>query len=114
MNLKNRVQLIGNLGSTPIVKNFESGNKMVRFSLATSDVYKKNGEFIKDTQWHNIVTWGKVAKIAEDNLTTGCEVVIDGRLNQRSYVDKEGSKRYITEIIASNIVFRKITENVEN
>ncbi|MDR2010245.1 MAG: single-stranded DNA-binding protein [Bacteroidales bacterium] len=117
MNLRNRVQLIGNLGSVPVIKNFESGNKLTRFTLATSDVYKKDNKYVKDTQWHIIVAWGKIAEIAEKNLTTGSEVVIDGRLTQRSYTDKNGTKQYITEVVANTILCRGnsyITERTMN
>jgi single-strand DNA-binding protein len=114
MNLRNRVQLIGNLGSNPIVKVFESGNKMARFSIATSDTYKKDGKFINDTQWHTIVTWGKTAEIAEKNLQIGCEVVVDGRLNTRKYVDKNGNNQIITEVIAHTIIYRKKANNTNN
>ena len=117
MNLKNRVQLIGNLGKDPIARTFENGNKMTRFSLATSDVYKKNDSFIKDTQWHKIVAWGKVAEIVEKNLTAGSEVVIDGYLSQRTYTDNNGTKQYVTEVVANSVVFRnnpKISEKEKN
>ncbi len=113
MNLRNRVQLIGNLGTDPKVTNFESGNKQARFSVATTDVYKKGNEFIKDTQWHNVVLWGKTAEIAEKNLSKGIEVVIDGRISQRSYTDKEGINRYITEIIGTTIIYNKKIQGLE-
>jgi single-strand DNA-binding protein len=105
MNLRNRVQLIGNLGANPQVRVFENGNKMVRFTVATTDVYKKDDKLIKETQWHNVVTWEKTAEIAEKNLIVGSEVVIDGRLIQRSYLDKDGVKKYITEVVANTIMF---------
>lgn len=105
MTIKNRVQLIGNLGGTPEVKIFDSGNKVARFTMATSDYYtNKKGEKVKETQWHNIVVWGKLAGIAEQILEKGSEVVIDGKLNTRDYTDKDGVKKYFTEIIANELL----------
>ena len=106
MNLRNRVQLIGNLGNEPMVRQFESGRKIARFSLATNDVYKEDDKFVKNVQWHTIVCWDKVAEIAEKCLVTGSEVVIDGSIMQRSYEDKEGKKQYITEIVANSLLCR--------
>lgn len=104
-NLRNKVQLIGNLGSAPEMKQFENGKQMVRFSIATSDTYRNaQGETVKDTQWHNVVAWGTVAKIAEKYLEKGKEVAIEGKLTNRSYEDKDGHKKYVTEIIASDIL----------
>lgn len=113
MNLRNRVQLIGNLGSDPKVRKFESGQKVASFTVATSDVFRKDKEYIQDTQWHKVVSWGRNAEIAEEHLSTGCEVVIDGRLNNRDYVDKSGIKRRITEIIADSIIYRKKIAKLE-
>jgi len=102
--VKNRVQLVGNLGNTPEMKSFEN-NKLARFSVATSD-YKKNkeGEFITETHWHNVIAWGKLAERAEKICEKGSQVLIDGKLISRSYTDKEGNKRYVTEIQASELV----------
>lgn len=97
--LKNRVQLIGNLGMNPEVKKTETGKKLVRFSVATNESYKNAvGEKVTETQWHNLVAWGKVADIAEKFLLKGSEVVIEGKLINRNYTDKEGTKKYITEV----------------
>lgn len=97
--LKNKVQLIGNLGSAPEVKTLESGKKMARFSVATSENYRNaRGEKVTETQWHNLVAWGKLAEIAEKYLSKGKEVAIEGKLINRSYNDKDGNKKYITEI----------------
>ena len=97
--LKNKVQLIGNLGNAPAVKNTENGKKLARFSLATNEIYRgRTGEKITETTWHNVVAWGKVAEIAEKFLTKGKEVAIEGKLINRSYTDKDGIKRYVTEI----------------
>ncbi|HWY11354.1 MAG TPA: single-stranded DNA-binding protein [Bacteroidia bacterium] len=105
MTIKNRVQLIGNLGAAPEVKNLDNGNKMARFTVATSDNYtNKKGEKVNETQWHNIVIWGKLAGIAEKYLEKGSQVIIDGKLTTRNYTDKEGVKKYFTEIIANELL----------
>ena len=97
--LKNKVQLIGNLGSAPEVRNTESGKKLVRFSIATNEIYHNaKGEKVKETQWHNVIAWGKVADIAEKYLTKGSEVAIEGKLMNNNYTDKDGNKKYSTEI----------------
>ncbi len=103
--LKNKVQLIGNLGNAPEVKTLESGKKMARFSVATSESYRNaKGEKVNETQWHNLVAWGKVAEIVEKYLTKGKEVAIEGKLINRSYNDKEGNKKYITEIQVNELL----------
>ena len=97
--LKNKVQLIGNLGNAPEVRNTESGKKLARFSIATSETYRNaKGEKVKETQWHNLIAWGKVADIAEKYLTKGSEVAIEGKLMNNNYTDKDGNKKYNTEI----------------
>ncbi len=106
MNLRNRVQLIGNLGAEPIVKEFGNNKKLARFSVATQDIYKKDGKLVKDLQWHSVVAWDKIAESVEKNLVKGSEVVIDGRLIRRSYNDKNGEKQFISEIIAESLLFR--------
>ena len=103
--LKNKVQLIGNLGNAPEVKIFESGKKMARFSVATNESYRNTkGEKVTETQWHHLVAWGKVAEIVEKYLTKGKEVAIEGKLINRSYNDKEGNKKYITEIQVNELL----------
>ncbi len=103
--LRNSVQLIGRLGIDPEVKNLDSGKTLTKFSLATSDSYKNSvGEKIEDTQWHNIVAWGKVAEIAGKYLKKGNEVALAGKLIHRSYETAEGEKRYITEINMQEMV----------
>ena len=103
--LKNKVQLIGNLGNAPEVRNTESGKKLVRFSVATNESYRNGkGEKITETQWHNLIAWGKVADIAEKYLIKGTEVAIEGKLVNRNYTDKEGIKKYITEIQVNEIL----------
>ena len=97
-SLKNNVQLIGRLGNEPEIRSFESGKKMATFSLATNEVYYNNqGEKIEDTQWHNIVVWGKKADTVETYLRKGSEIALTGKLVNRSY-EKDGEKKYITEI----------------
>ncbi len=103
--LKNKVQLIGNLGNAPEVRNTESGKKLVRFSLATNEQYKNaKGERVTETQWHNLIAWGKVADIVEKFLIKGTEVAIEGKLVSRNYMDKEGNKKYITEIQVNELL----------
>lgn len=105
MNMKNRVQLIGHLGATPEVKSLDNGNKLAKFTIATSEFYtNKKGEKVNETQWHNIVIWGKLADIAERYLEKGTQVVIDGKLTTRNYTDKEGIKKYFTEIVANELL----------
>ncbi|MBX3238963.1 MAG: single-stranded DNA-binding protein [Chitinophagaceae bacterium] len=97
--LKNKVQLIGNLGNNPEIKSMESGKKMATFSMATSESYRNaKGEKVTETQWHRLVAWGKLAEIAEQYLDKGKEVIVEGKLINRSYTDKDGVKRYITEV----------------
>lgn len=112
--LKNKVQLIGNLGNAPEVRSTETGKKLVRFSVATNEQYKNsNGERVTDTQWHNLIAWGKVADIAEKYLVKGTEVAIEGKLVHRNYTDKEGNKKYVTEIQVSELLMLgKATSNM--
>lgn len=103
--LKNKVQLIGNLGNVPEIKMLDSGKKMARLSMATNESYRKeNGERVTETQWHSLVAWGKVAEIAEQYLTKGSELAIEGKLTYRDYTDKEGVKRSSTEIVVNEIL----------
>lgn len=103
--LKNKVQLIGNLGNDPEIVTLESGKKLAKFSMATNDTYRNNkGEKITETQWHNVIAWGKTADIIESYLTKGKEVAVEGKLNTRSYEDKQGVKRYITEIVCQELL----------
>jgi len=103
--LKNKVQLIGNLGQNPEIKTLDGGKKMAKFSIATSEVYRNaQGEKVKDTQWHNIVAWGKVAEIVEKYLTKGSEVAVEGKLTNRTYNDKDGNKKYFTEVQVNELL----------
>jgi single-strand DNA-binding protein len=103
--LKNKVQLIGNLGGKPDVRNTETGKKWARFSVATNEVYRnQQGEKITETQWHNVVAWGKTAELVEKYLDKGTEIALEGKLVNRNYTDKEGMKRYVTEVQVSEIL----------
>ena len=103
--LRNRVQLIGNLGQDPEPKTLESGKKVVRFSLATSDSFKNSdGQKVNETTWHNVVAWNSLADIAGKYLKKGREVAVEGRIVYRSYEDKAGATKYITEIIANELL----------
>lgn len=103
--LKNRVQLIGHLGNAPEIRKTESGKKLVRFSVATNESFKNaNGEKVTETQWHKLIAWGKLADIAEKLLDKGTEVAIEGKLINHNYIDKEGIKKYITEIQVNELL----------
>ncbi|MDO1502313.1 single-stranded DNA-binding protein [Winogradskyella maritima] len=103
--LRNKVQLIGNLGQDPEIVNLDSGKRLAKFSLATNESYKNaKGEKVTDTQWHNIVAWGKTAEIVEKYVGKGKEVAVTGKLTNRKWEDKDGTKRYITEIVCSELL----------
>ena len=104
-NLRNKVQLIGHVGNAPEVIQLESGKKLVKFSMATNDSYKNaNGDKVEDTQWHNLVVWNKLTTVVEQYVKKGDEVAIEGKLTNRSYDDKEGNKRYVTEIVVNELL----------
>ena len=109
-NLRNQVQLIGNVGNAPETKNFESGKKVCSFSLATNEYYHKEGEKIQQTDWHNVVAWGKQAELIEKYVDKGKEVAIRGKLTTKSYETQSGEKRYVTEILVSEILFLRSSE----
>ena len=103
-NLKNNVQLIGRLGNEPEVRTFDSGKRMATFSLATNETYYNNqGEKVTDTQWHNIVVWGKKVDVVESYLNKGQEIALQGKLINRSY-EKDGIRKYITEISLNELL----------
>lgn len=103
--LRNKVQLIGYLGNDPEITSLENGKKIAKFSLATNENYKNaKGEKVTDTQWHNLVAWNKTAEIVEKYVTKGKEIAIEGKLTSRSYDDKEGNKRYVTEVLVSELL----------
>jgi len=104
-NVKNKVQLIGNLGNAPEIKILDGGKKLARISLATNETYKNaKGEKITETQWHNVIAWDKTAEIMEKYFTKGLEVLIEGKLVNHNYTDKEGNKRYATEVQANELL----------
>lgn len=103
-NLRNRVQLIGHLGANPEIKNFESGNKSVTMTIATSERYQSNGEWKEETQWHRLVAWNKIAEMAERQLRKGNFILVEGKLTHRSYDGVSGEKKYITEVQVKNFV----------
>lgn len=99
----NSVKLIGNVGSEVNVFNFDNGKK-ASFSLATNESYtNKQNEEVKNTTWHNIVAWGKVAEVCNDLVSKGKLVSIEGKLNYRNYVNKENKTVYVTEIVAYKV-----------
>ena len=103
--LRNSVQLVDNLGRDVEFKNFDSGSSRASSTLATKDFYKNNkGEKMQDTQWHNVVAWGRVAENMNSLLAKGSEVMIKGKLTSRSYDNKEGEKKYITEIVVNEFM----------
>jgi single-strand DNA-binding protein len=103
--LRNKVQLIGNLGQNPEIRTFDNGKAVARFSLATTDSYRDaSGKKITETQWHNLVAWGNLAKTVEKFLIKGSEVAVEGKLTHRAYDDKDGKKRYFTEVVMTEMV----------
>ncbi len=104
-NLRNKVQLIGRLGKDVEVKTLESGKTLAKASLATSEVYKDSeGKKVENTQWHNLTFWGNTAKNADKILKKGSEIAVDGRLSYSNYEDKDGNKKYSTEIIVNEFI----------
>jgi len=103
--LRNSVRLVGNLGMDPEVKNLDNNKKLTRLSLATNESYKNDkGEKITDTQWHHLVFWGAQAKLAGDFLKKGDEVAIEGKIANSNYTDKDGIKRYVSEIVVNEFI----------
>jgi len=112
--LRNKVQLIGNLGQNPEIRTLENGKSVAKLSLATTESYRDaQGKKVTDTQWHNLSAWGNLAKIAEKYLVKGSEIAIEGRLMHRTYEDKDGVKRYFTEIVVSELVMLRKKESQE-
>jgi single-strand DNA-binding protein len=104
-SLKNRVTLIGNLGQDPETKTTETGKKVTHFTLATNDGYKNaDGQKVSETTWHNIVAWNGLADIAGKYLKKGKEVAVEGRIVYRSYEDKKGATKNITEIVLNDLL----------
>ena len=104
-SIRNKVQLIGNLGNNPEIIKLESGKKLAKFSLATNESYTNaSGQKIDKVEWHNLVAWGKTCDIIEKDLTKGKEIAIEGKLTSRSYETKEGEKRYVTEVVVNELL----------
>lgn len=109
----NKCLLLGRLGKDPELKYTASGTATCKFSLATSEKYKDktSGELVEKTQWHNVVVWGKAAELSNQYLAKGRQAFVEGKIENRSWDDKDGNKKYITEIIASTVQF--IGSNLE-
>jgi len=103
--LRNSVRLIGNVGNQPEIKNFDQNKKLAKLSIATNETYKnEKGEKVTDTQWHNLIAWGKTADLIEKFVNKGTEIGIEGKLTSRNYTDKEGVKRYLTEVVVNELL----------
>ncbi len=103
--LRNKVQLIGRLGQDPEIINFNDGNKMAKFSLATDDSYKdKNGNKVERAYWHNVVVRGGLVNVVENYISKGKEIAVEGKLTNRSYETASGEKRYVTEILCNELL----------
>jgi single-strand DNA-binding protein len=103
--LRNKVQLIGHVGNEPEIKNLDGGKKLANLTIATNEVYyKENGDKVENTEWHRITAWGKTAEIIEKYVIKGKEIAIEGKLTHRSYDDKDGNKRYVTEVVANEVL----------
>ncbi len=103
--LKNKVQLIGHVGNDPEIKTFDGGKKLAKLNVATNESYKNDkGEKVEETQWHSLIAWGKTADIIEKYVVKGKEIAIEGKLTHRSYEDKNGEKRYVTEVVIDELL----------
>ncbi|HLS11948.1 MAG TPA: single-stranded DNA-binding protein [Flavobacteriaceae bacterium] len=97
--------MIGHVGNDPEVQNLESGSKLVKLRLATNESYRnKEGERVTQTEWHNVVAWNKTAEIIENYVTKGKEIGVNGRLTTRTWEDKDGNKRYFTEVVCNEVL----------
>lgn len=104
-NMRNSVRLVGNVGIDPQITTFESGKKKASMVLATNEKYKNvQGEWVTDTQWHKVVAWGREAAIIEKFVEKGKELTIEGKLIHRSYTGKEGTVKYVTEIVLHDLL----------
>lgn len=105
-DIKNSVQIIGNVGKAPEIRELQDGKKVARFSVATNENYKNSkGESVKNTTWHNFVAWGGMAAYIERHVAKGSQVAVEGKLSNRSYQDSHGEKRTVTEIIVNELLF---------
>jgi len=104
-NLRNRVQLIGHLGKDVEFKALDNGNALARVSIATKEIFQNSkGERVVDVQWHQLIGWGKLAEMMQVLCKKGKEVAVQGKLTHRSYEDKDGKKRYLSEIVVSEFM----------
>jgi single-strand DNA-binding protein len=111
----NKVTLIGNLGNDPSIQTLEGNIKVAKFSLATTETYRDNGANLQSiTDWHNIVLWRGLADLAEKYLHKGSLVYIEGKLKTRNYDDKEGQKKYVTEIVAEQLLLLDKKTDADN
>jgi len=111
----NKVILLGNVGKDPEIKYFDNESSVANFSLATSETYtNKNGEKVTNTEWHNVQAWRGLAKIVEKYVKKGDLIYIEGRIKTRSYDDKDGNKKYITEILADEMKMLGSRGNKDN
>lgn len=107
-SIKNSVRLVGNVGRDPQIMSFESGKKKATITLATSDSFKNaQGEWVRDTQWHQVIAWGRHANIIEKFVSKGKELALEGKLVHRSYTDKDGNTRYQTEVVMNELLMLK-------
>jgi single-strand DNA-binding protein len=103
--LRNKVQLLGHVGNDPEIKTFDGGKKLAKLNVATNESYKNDkGEKVEETQWHSLIAWGKTADIIEQYVVKGKEIAIEGKLTHRSYEDKNGEKRYVTEVVIDELM----------
>lgn len=104
-NMRNSVQIIGNVGNTPEIREFKGGKIAARFSIATHESFKNAaGEKVESTQWHQVVAWGSMAGYIARHVTKGRSIALEGKLTNRSFEDSDGNKRYVTEIVASDVL----------
>lgn len=104
----NKVMILGNLGADPEVKQITGGNTVCKMTVATSEDYTdKNGQRQSNTEWHNVVVWGKLAELCGQYLSKGSQIFLEGRLQTRSWEDQQGQKKYTTEVIANKVTFIK-------
>ena len=104
-NMKNKVQLVGNLGNAPEIKTLENGTKMAKMSIATNETYiNQKGERVVETEWHNVIAWGKTAELAEQLLRKGSEVIVEGKLTHRDFTGTDNVKRYFTEVVINSFL----------
>lgn len=115
MSSVNKVILVGRAGADPELKNISNDGKVVNFSLATSESFKgKDGNKTEKTEWHNIVAWGQLAETISKYVTKGSQVYLEGKIQTRTWDDKDGNKKYTTEVVANSVVFlgsKKAGEN---